>query len=437
MQEDQKDNGFDLDSQSNTDQGTKKFQVNFGEDFDENNSSNLNSAPLNQPRKNIPISLTDKNPIGKPDFKVEFDEDVNQIKDFVPRKPKRKKYFSGVGKLFNVLLVIGIAGVLAFGILFSIAEVMGQNRSGDDVILEVKKGDTVLDIALKLKEKDIIQSEMLFRTYIKVLRMDPKLKEGVHKLNPSMAYGDIIYELEQHTKSNESVKVTFPEGFTLIKIAKRLEASGVCDSDDFLDAFNDTDYGYDFEKTISDDPLKYFKKEGFAFPDTYTFSKDDNPYNVASKIANNFERKITPEMYARMNKLKLSLEETIIIASIVQSEAPNLEEMKKVASVYFNRLNNKGVYPLLQADPTKKYGRELKSFMDVANQEILDAYNTYDTKGLPPGAIANPGMDAINATLYPAKTDYFYFCSNLKTRQFYYAVTLKEHEANLYRAGLV
>ena len=115
--------------------------------------------------------------------------------------------------------------------------------------------------------------------------------------------------------------------------------------------------------------------------------------------------------------------------------------MANVASVYSNRLKNKGVYPNLQADPTRGYAEELKKQMDVIDQKVLDAYNTYEGTGLPPGPICNPGLDAIQATLYTAETEYFYFCTNLdsslETRKYYYAKTLEEHEKNLRKAGLV
>ena len=112
--------------------------------------------------------------------------------------------------------------------------------------------------------------------------------------------------------------------------------------------------------------------------------------------------------------------------------------MKKVASVYHNRLNNPGTYPLLQADTTRVYARELKEQMGTAvNQEILDAYDTYQSGGLPPGAICNPGEAAIEAVLNPDDTDYYFFCSDLTTGQFYYAETYAEHQINLQKAGLV
>ena len=130
-------------------------------------------------------------------------------------------------------------------------------------------------------------------------------------------------------------------------------------------------------------------------------------------------------------------EDTIRLASIIQEEAGKTSEMEKVSSVYHNRLDSPGVYPLLQADPTRVYARELKEQMAAeVNQEILDAYDTYKSGGLPPGAICNPGEDAIKAALNPADTDYYFFCSNLKTGKFYYAKTYEEHQVNLRKAGL-
>lgn len=429
---------LNIDSILNDDSATTEFSA-IKKDptqTDSINDTNNVANSIKITKKEVTPINSEQNSVGEK-FNISFDKDVYQVKDFTVKKAKKKRYFSSTFKVFKALIIITVAGVLAYGALFSIAEVMGESRESGAVIFEIEKGDTVYDVAFKLKEKDVIRSELLFRTYVKLLRIDPNLQYGVHKIDGGMAYGEIIYELQKHTKSTESVKVTFPEGFTLLKIASRLEANEVCSADDFLEAFNSTDFGFDFEAEVSDNELKYFKKEGFAFPDTYTFEKGEDPYNVANKLAKNFEKKITPEMYARMNELKMPLEEMIIIASIVQSEAGETEEMKKVASVYLNRLNNEGVYPNLQADPTRKYAREIKAVMDTANQEILSAYNTYEGEGLPPGAIANPGMDAIMATLYPDETPYYYFCTNLNTRKFFYAETLAEHEQNLFRAGLV
>ena len=111
--------------------------------------------------------------------------------------------------------------------------------------------------------------------------------------------------------------------------------------------------------------------------------------------------------------------------------------MKMVASVFHNRLNNPDEFPLLQSDPTTNYAEEvIEPNLEIPSQSMCDAYDTYVGGGLPPGAICNPGIEAIEAVLYPRDTDYFFFCSNLETGEFFYAETLAEHEANLVTAGL-
>ena len=172
--------------------------------------------------------------------------------------------------------------------------------------------------------------------------------------------------------------------------------------------------------------------EGYLFPDTYTFLVDMDPQLVVQKIYANFNQKMTEEYYARMDELNMTLDEIIILASIVQAEAPTSTSMAKVASVFYNRLNNRDIFPKLQSDPTKKYVKEvIKPNISITNQDMYDAYDTYEGAGLPPGAICNPGLDAIEAVLYPATTDYFYFCANVNTKEIFYAVTLEEHNANL------
>jgi UPF0755 protein len=138
-----------------------------------------------------------------------------------------------------------------------------------------------------------------------------------------------------------------------------------------------------------------------------------------------------------MEDMGLTLDETITFASIVQAEAGNVRDMKNVASVFWNRLNSADEFPLLQSDPTTKYvNNVIMPNIDLQADEMFRAYNTYEGAGLPPGAICNPGLDAITAVLYPAETDYYFFCANIDTDEVYYAETLDEHEENLIIAGL-
>lgn len=236
----------------------------------------------------------------------------------------------------------------------------------------------------------------------------------------------------------ETADVIFPEGITLFEAAQRLEEKNVCSADEFIKVFNAGGFGFDFEEKVRISSLKFYKMEGYFFPDTYQFYVEEDPRVVAKKIYKNFDARVTPDLYGRMKDLDMELEDVLTLASVIQAEAPDTKNMKMVASVFFNRLNNPDEYPLLQSDPTTNYVEEvIKPNIQFKSEAMFKAYDTYQGAGLPPGPICNPGLDAINAVLYPAETDYFYFCSNLETGEFFYAETLDEHNQNLIEAGLV
>lgn len=144
----------------------------------------------------------------------------------------------------------------------------------------------------------------------------------------------------------------------------------------------------------------------------------------------NFESKITDEMYAQMKNQNLTLDETITLASMIQEESSGHEEMGRVSSVFHNRLDNSVTYPRLQSDVTIFYvNRDIKPFLQVNDQEMYDAYNTYKCTGLPVGPVCNPGIDAIKAALYPEDTDYYFFLTDANGK-FYYAKTADQHYQN-------
>jgi UPF0755 protein len=133
-----------------------------------------------------------------------------------------------------------------------------------------------------------------------------------------------------------------------------------------------------------------------------------------------------------MKDLGLTLDQLITLASIVQKEAPFREDMDHVAGVFWNRLEKTDAETagFLQSDPTSNYSKYvIKPRLAVSNKEMTDAYDTYVSKGLPPGAISNPGLDAIDAVLLKMKTDDFYFVANIYTQITYFTKTLEEHNA--------
>ncbi len=373
----------------------------------------------------------------------EFDEEEEERarrREELKRKKRRKKTHGRlIFALIMVTLVISVSVLGAVAVITVAKEILGLDRSDTEFSVEIPNDSGTEAIANLLTEEGIITNPTLFRVVSKVKGADGTYIAGVHKLKPNMTYGDVIEALQEEAiNPREFVEITFPEGIRLIDAAAKLEEAGVCSASDFIRTFNSTTFGFDFEKQVKASAKKFYKMEGYFFPDTYQFYLEEDPKNVVKKVFKNYENKVTPNHYGRMNDIDMTLEEVMTLASIVQAEAAYSSDMKMVASVFLNRLNNPDTFPLLQSDPTTNYAEEvIAPNMEVYSQSICDAYDTYKGGGLPPGPICNPGIEAIEAVLYPRETDYFFFCSDLETGEFFYAETLEEHEANLIAAHLV
>lgn len=371
------------------------------------------------------------------------EDDIDEPEEELPPRPKRKKRRKkGNGRLIFGLIMTAIivaAAVFCAALVLKFArDFVGVGKSSIEIVVDIPMNSGTAEIADILANEGIIDSTYFFRFYSRVKGSDGTFVAGSHVLSPDMSYENIVYELQQGAvDTRESVDITFPEGINLLDAANKLEETGICKASDFLHEFNNSSFGFDFEKLVKVSPMKFYKMEGYLFPDTYTFYVDEDPKIVCKKICRNFETRITPDIYARMKDLDMELEELIIMASMVQAEASAVYDMKRVASVFRNRLADPDNYPLLQSDPTRKYVEDvIKPNIEFPSKDMFKAYNTYEGAGLPPGPICNPGLDAINAVLYPADTDYYFFCANIDTGEVYYAMTNEEHEANLVLAGI-
>lgn len=240
---------------------------------------------------------------------------------------------------------------------------------------------------------------------------------------------------ENSTASN-TVKVMFPEGSTVSQIALLLEENGVCSASDFMaEADNPLNLeGFSFEIPNPDE--RSFLLEGYLFPDTYEFYKNESAASAIKRFLKNTESKLNSEILAECEKLGFTLDEILTLASIIQEEAGNPDEMGKVSSVLHNRLQSKK-YPRLQCDVATFYLRDyVKPYVDEARyEELTELYNTYNCEGLPAGPITNSGIDAVRAALFPEKTDWYYFVTD-SDGVYYYAETWSEHLENCEIAGL-
>ncbi len=270
-------------------------------------------------------------------------------------------------------------------------------------------------------------------------KSDNSFKAGVYQLNSNMSYDEIIIELRTgHIVEKIEKRLTFYEGMKVSEIAKLLEENFVCSAEEFITYINTDDFEYEFyEKLPENMDYRYYKLEGYVFPDTYDFFENESVESVADKFFANFDYRVSDELKARMQEMGMTIDETVILASIIQAEANSVDNMKLISSVFHNRLDSGNYMPFLQSDVTIFYVEKELIPLDKRNDDnYYAAYNTYERRGLPVGAICNPGLDAIEAALYPADTDYYYFVSD-KNGEFYYATTFEQHQQNVYKASQV
>lgn len=353
-----------------------------------------------------------------------------------PKKKKKKKKRSRIpGVLILTTFIFAVSIVLSMVIIGFGKDMLGIGKDEETKLVVIQQGATTEQIAEMLKDEGIIKSPKFFVMFSRLRKADSLYKPGEHFIRANMAYETIIQNLTtDEVENKETVEVTFPEGINILDAARLLEEKGVCSASDFLFSFNAGGYGFAFEDLVPlQSNLKFQRMEGYLFPDTYFFTKEMKPEMVCQRIYLNFNTKMSQERLQKMEQLDLSLDQLITFASIVQLEAANTDDMNKVASVFWNRLrDDSGAFTRLGSDPTKNYANNvIKQNMKVYDKTVIDAYNTYEGTGLPPGAICNPGLDAIDAVLADYKSNYFYFVADITTGETFFSETQEQHDAKI------
>ena len=352
------------------------------------------------------------------------------------KKKVRRPNYSAYGGIVLATLVVCISIVISLFVIVVGRDVLGIESDKNVFSIYIEEGSSTKDIAKQLYDEGIVQYQEVFIALAQFKDADGNMCPGDIEVSRSMSYSDLIDALVEIRERKETATVTFQEGITLIEAANKLEDAGVCSAEDFIYTFNNTLYGYEFEQYVKANELKLYKYEGFLMPNTYEFYLNDTPYNVAKKIKNETAKVLDANAIKRASELGMDIEQVVILASIVEKEAGFPEDMKKIASVFINRLNHPEIYPKLQSDTTYSYVDLIKEILTIEYPEMYEAYDTYTCYGLPVGAICNPSSAAIDAVLYPEETDYFYFCSNLETRETFFAETYEQHLQNCIAAGL-
>ena len=383
---------------------------------------------------------------------------VNPVRKRKKRR-KKKKYTNHTRTMGHVFLgvVLSVAAIcvgvfLAWKVIVGLMDYTGMAKKSHEADIVIDSTMNVDDIAETLHENGIIEMPWLFKTYINMKDEAEGFLDGEYTVNSTMSYSNIITLLKTVRQYTNTVTVMIPEGYNAQQIGQLLEENLVCRADDFEKYYRSKLEKYDFEEQITVTENRFYALEGYLFPDTYEFyviddlpdkpSMDTSQYakQAAEKMYSNFQNKITKKMYARAKELGMTFDEVVTLASIIQKEGTNEENMANISSVFHNRLENMYEYPHLQSDTTDNYIEDvirpnIPSSSLALYENVITAYDTYTCEGLPAGPICSPGLEAINAALYPAETDYYYFLSS-SDGVFYYASTVEKHEQNIIDAAL-
>lgn len=375
------------------------------------------------------------------------------------KRRKKKKYTNHTRTMGHVFLgvVLSVAAIcvgvfLAWKVIVGLMDYTGMAKKSHEADIVIDGTMNVDDIAETLHENGIIEMPWLFKTYINMKDEAEGFLDGEYTVNSTMSYSNIITLLKTVRQYTNTVTVMIPEGYNAQQIGQLLEENLVCRADDFEKYYRSKLEKYDFEEQITVTENRFYALEGYLFPDTYEFyviddlpdkpSMDTSQYakQAAEKMYSNFQNKITKKMYARAKELGMTFDEVVTLASIIQKEGTNEENMANISSVFHNRLENMYEYPHLQSDTTDNYIEDvirpnIPSSSLALYENVITAYDTYTCEGLPAGPICSPGLEAINAALYPAETDYYYFLSS-SDGVFYYASTVEKHEQNIIDAAL-
>lgn len=345
----------------------------------------------------------------------------------------------------NRIIIGALAGLVALALLCGLmlySQTLPPGRGDNEIELVIPFGSSTVAIANLLEEQGIIKNALLYRIYLRQKDLEGHLQAGTYQLNDGLTYEQISQLLLQGQVLKESVRFTIPEGLKVEQIAARLanievertagEVESLINQELFLDLVQNGDFDYWFINQIPQDVD--YRLEGYLYPDTYEIFPTATEWDIIDLMLRGFDRVFTEEFQERAQELELSVHEVVTFASIVEREARVSEERPKIAGVFYNRL---AINMRLQADATVQYlfdeQRERVLYRDL---EIDNPYNTYMYLGLPPGAIASPGREAIVAVLYPETHGYFYYVTKKDgSGEHYFAVTYEEHKANIARSN--
>lgn len=398
----------------------------------------------------IGFSPTDDDPLDEDDSAdadLAFDklsaepveEDPNAPK-IVRRKVVRHEkggFIKGLSAVMIYLLIVIGVGLISGLTIVSIAnDIFAFDK--DDTVYELTIDNpnmTVDELADYLHEEGIIRYPFIFRLYVGLKDNEITLHKGTFSISPSYNYDKILTSLDP-PPVREEITITFSEGLTIDDIIDIFVENGIGTRAGFVEVIENHDFDYWFLEGLETTEERFYRLEGYLYPDTYRFYSDSSEVAALTKLLNNFERKVPDTYKARCEELGLTLDQAVVLASMIESECARVNDLEYVSAVFHNRLNSASFEGRMDSDATIQYylrhtTGERNPNLTEEDLQIDSPYNTRLYKGLPPGAICNPSLNALMAAVYPAEDcNYYYFVAQSNGYNLY-ATTLAEHNKNV------
>lgn len=336
-----------------------------------------------------------------------------------------------------LITVIILVALLIVSVLVFTLSIGPVNKSNTEIVkFVVEKGDTYSNLSTKLKDANLIRSEMFYKAYIKITRPSD-LQIGKYPMIQSMSLIDVVNMLKNHNTYNpDAVTITFPEGINVNRVAKIIAANTSNTEDSVYALLKDNTFldemiaKYWFLSKDIKNPNIYYSLEGYLFPNTYEFEDKNVPVReIFIKMLDETGKQLAPYK-ADIEANKMSVHQLLTLASIVELESWSETDRQTVAGVFYNRINSGWT---LGSCVTTYYASKVQMGERDLKVSEINAFNSYNTRNskmagkLPIGPICNPSIVSIKAALYPNKNDYFYFVSD-KNKKLYFNKTYAAHE---------
>nr|WP_239549206.1 endolytic transglycosylase MltG [Scopulibacillus daqui] len=339
------------------------------------------------------------------------------------------------------VIVLAVLAIIAGGGIFYVKKALApvDKTSAKQVTINIPNGTSSAEISQMLEDKGVINNASVFRYYAKY-KNESNFKAGTYLFSPSMSTEEIIQSLNTGKNQSAAFQITVPEGWWVKDIAHRIAENTNLNEKDILSKMQDRNYikkhymkDYPF---LTDDILNKkikYPLEGYLYPATYRFQEKDPSLDAIVKAMLNKTQEVLNKYQKQINNNQLgSVHKILTMASLLEGEAQNINDLKKISGVFYNRLD-KGMP--LQTDPTIAYAKQKHLYRTTYKDlDIKSPYNTYKNKGMPVGPINNPGEEAIKAVLWPIKSDDLYFFAR-PNGEVIFTKTLKEHDAVVKKYG--